>query len=289
MTRPDPATKLAAGAAAASLGLALVPILLLAFAPVATTAQATPPPRPQAPAGIPPCPSGVVEPDVKALVERIERLLNGRSSVAVMTMAIRTPSWSRSLELKVWAEGRDYALVRVLRGGPRETGMMTLKRERQLWNWLPQAGRLMKLPSGMMGDSWMGSDFTNDDLVRGTSLADDFDSRAAGVVKVDGREAWHVILTPKPDAVIVWGRIEMLIDRTSCLPMTQRFYDEEGGLAREMRFSDFRAIGWRQFPAKMTVIPAESGRQTSVTYSEIEFDVNLPDDTFSLQRLRQGR
>lgn len=280
-------TRLAA-AAVLSLGLALP----LAFVPGLgrTVATATATARQaQAPAGLPPCPSGSAAPDVNTLVERIELLLNGRSSVAVMTMAIRTPSWSRSLELKIWAEGKDYALVRVLAGGPRETGMMTLKREKQLWNWLPQAGRVMKLPSGMMGDSWMGSDFTNDDLVRGTSLADDFESRVAGVERVDGREAWHVVLVPKPAAVIVWGRVEMLIDRKSCLPIVERFYDEDGGLAREMRFSDFRTIGWRQFPARMTVTPAEPGRETSVTYSEIEFDVKLPADTFSLQRLRQGR
>lgn len=270
-----------------SLGLALLPGLVPGPSPAAATTRL---PGPlQAPAGIPPCPSGSDVPDVNTLVERIELLLNGRSSVAVMTMTIRTASWTRTLDLKVWAEGRDYALVRVLAGGPRETGMMTLKREKQLWNWLPQAGRVMKLPSGMMGDSWMGSDFTNDDLVRGNSLADDFDSRAAGVERADGREAWHVVLVPKPDAVIVWGRVELLIDRKTCLPIAERFYDEEGGLAREMRFSDFRTIGWRQFPTRMTVTPAEPGRETSVTYSAIEFDVKLPADTFSLQRLRQGR
>ena len=118
-------TRLAGGAIAS---LALV----LAFASATTTPSASA--RVQAPAGIPPCPSGADAPDVAALVERIELLLNGRSSVGVMTMAIRTPSWSRSLKLKVWAEGKDYALVRVLEGGPRETGMMTLKREKQLWN-----------------------------------------------------------------------------------------------------------------------------------------------------------
>jgi outer membrane lipoprotein-sorting protein len=177
----------------------------------------------------------------------------------------------------------------VLEGGPRETGMMTLKREKQLWNWLPQAGRVMKLPSSLLGDSWMGSDFTNDDLVRGNSLRDDFTAAITGVTKVDGRDAWKVVLTPKPSAAIVWGRIEMQLDRASCLPIDEHFYDEDGVLARQMIFSDFRQIGWRQFPGKMTVIPAEKGRQTTVTYSEIEFDVDIPANTFSLERLRQGR
>jgi len=241
------------------------------------------------PADIPPCPSSEEKPDVAALVKRTDQLLSGRSSVGVMTMSIKTPSWSRSLKLKIWSQGKDYALIRILEGGPRETGMMTLKREKQLWNWLPQAGRVMKLPSGMMGDSWMGSDFTNDDLVKGSSLTDDFDSSVKGVEKVEGRELWHVVMVPKPNAAVVGGRVEMLIDRQSCLPVSQQFFDEDGSLARKMTFSEFKQVGWRQFPARMTIQPSEAGRETSIHYSEIEFDVDLPADTFSLQRLRQGR
>ena len=243
----------------------------------------------QTPAGVPACPSGEERPDAAALVKRIDQLLSGRSSVGVMTMSIKTPSWTRFLKLKVWARGKDDALVRVLEGGPRETGMMTLKRERQLWTWLPQAGRVMKLPSGMMGDSWMGSDFTNDDLVKGNSLIDDFVSTLEGVEKVGDRDAWHLVLEPRPTAIVVWGRIEIRIDRRSCLPVAETFFDEEGKRARDMKFTDFRQVGWRQFPARMTVTPAEQGRETSIAYSEIAFDVDIPEDTFSLQRLRQGR
>jgi outer membrane lipoprotein-sorting protein len=240
-------------------------------------------------AAVPACPTSSDTPDVQLLITRIDQLLSGRSSIGVMTMSIKTPSWSRSLRMKVWSQGKNYALVRVLEGGPRETGMMTLKREKQLWNWLPQAGRVMKLPSGMLGDSWLGSDFTNDDLVRGNSLTDDFTAAVTGVEKVDGHDAWHVVLIPKPSAAVVWGRVEMQVDRASCLPIVEHFFDEDGKMARQMIFSDFRQIGWRQFPGKMTVIPAEKGRETSIVYSEIQFDVDIAADTFSLQRLRQGR
>jgi hypothetical protein len=245
--------------------------------------------EPAAPSDVPPCPSGVEKPDVAALVRRTDRVLHGRSSVGTMTMTVKTPAWSRKLTFKVWTQGKDYALVRIIEGGPRETGMMTLKREKQLWNWLPQAGRVMKLPSGMMGDSWMGSDFTNDDLVKGSSWIDDFDSAVAGIAQQDGREAWHVVLAPKPGAVVVWGRIEMMIDRQSCQPLVQLFFDEDGKQVRRMLFSDIRQVGWRQLPAKMTVVPAEKDHETSVAYGEIQFDVDVPDDTFSLERLRQGR
>jgi outer membrane lipoprotein-sorting protein len=264
----------------------MIKTLALALATLALAAAAS---AGETPAGVPACPTGEERPDAASLVRRIDQLLSGRSSVGVMTMSIKTPSWTRSLKLKVWARGKDDALIRVLEGGPRETGMMTLKREKQLWTWLPQAGRVMKLPSGMMGDSWMGSDFTNDDLVKGNSLIDDFRSTLEGVEKAGDRDAWRLVLEPKPSAVVVWGRIEMLIDRKSCLPVSESFFDEDGKLAREMTFSDFRQVGWRQFPARMAVTPAERGRETSISYSEIAFDVDIPEDTFSLQRLRQGR
>ena len=238
-------------------------------------------------ANVPPCPTAEDAPDVAALVKRTEQLLDGKSSAATMSMQIKTPSWSRKLKLQIWSTGKKYALIKILEGGPREVGMMTLKREDQLWNYLPQAGRVMKLPSGMMGDSWLGSDFTNDDLVKGSSLTDDFTSAVNGTVEQDGRKAWQITLTPRPNAVVVWGKIEMLVDRSSCVPVDERFFDEEGKSVRHMAFADFKDVGWRHFPQKMTVTPAEAGRETSITYESIEFDKDISDDTFSLHRLQQ--
>ncbi|MFT3836755.1 MAG: outer membrane lipoprotein-sorting protein [Myxococcaceae bacterium] len=249
---------------------------------LAAVLSAAPPPN------VPACPSSEDQPNVEELVKRTEQLLDGKSSISVMTMAIKTPSWSRKIKMKVWARGQDYALIRVLEGGPHEAGMMTLKREKQLWNYLPQAGRVMKLPSGMLGDSWMGSDFTNDDLVKGSSITKDFDAKVDPKgIEVDGKKAWHVVLIPKKDAVVVWGKIEMLVDRASCVPLEQRFFDEEGKQVRKMAFSDFKDVGWRHFPQKMTVVPSEPGRETSITYESIEFDPEISDDTFSLHRLQQ--
>jgi len=250
---------------------------------IALLAAAEPPPD------VPKCPSDSDAPDVVALMKRTESLLEGRSSIAVVTMGIKTPAYERNVKMKLWTKGRDYALVRVLEGGPRETGMMTLKREKQLWNYLPQAGRVMKLPSGMMGDSWMGSDFTNDDLVRGSSIANDFTSTVDKTIEHEGRKAWFITLKPKPESKTVWGKVELILDRQSCVPLEQRFYDEEGALARRMAFSDLKQVGWRTFPMKLTMFPAEKGRQTSMTYESIELDVDVADDTFSLRRLQQGR
>jgi outer membrane lipoprotein-sorting protein len=258
-------------------------VLLLSLTAPSAFAAGDAPPK-----DVPPGPSAEDTPDVGKLMSRTEQLLEGRSSVAVMTMAIKTPDWQRTLKMKVWARGKDDALIRVLEGGPRETGMMTLKLKKQLWNYLPKAGRVMKLPSGMLGDSWMGSDFTNDDLVKGNSITTDYTSKVDKTVEHDGRKAWFVTLTPKPQSTVVWGKVEMLLDRATCVPLLERFYDDQGKLARTMAFSDIKQVGWRSFPSKLVVTPSEAGRQTSLSYDSIEFDTDIPDETFSLRRLQQG-
>ncbi|MBI4821769.1 MAG: outer membrane lipoprotein-sorting protein [Deltaproteobacteria bacterium] len=240
-------------------------------------------------APVPPCPSSEEKPDLVALLNRTEQLLEGRSTRSTLTMTISTSAWSRALKLKILTRGRDLALIRVVEGAPRETGMMTLKRGEQLWNYLPQAARVMKLPSGMLGDSWMGSDFTNDDLVKGSSIVDDFAARHLGLVEKDGRSAWAIEMTPKAGAKVVWERVEMVLDRESCVPLEERFFDDENKLARRIEFSDIRQVGWRKFPAKLTVVPTEAGRKTSLQYDDLEFDVEIPDETFSLKQLERGR
>jgi hypothetical protein len=240
------------------------------------------------PADLPACPSAEEKPAVAPLLQRVERLLEGKASVAVVAMTIKTPQYERTVKMKMWTRGRDFALVKVLQGGARETGMMTLKREKQLWNYLPQAGRVMKLPSGMLGDSWMGSDFTNDDLVRGSSIVEDFTSSVDQVVEHDGRSAWLITLTPKPSAKVVWGKVQLVLDRKSCVPLEQRFFDEDGKLARQLAYSDLKQLGWRTFPMKLTVTPAEKGRATTLAYDSMELDAEVPEDTFSLRRLQQG-
>lgn len=260
---------------------AVVGVVLLLTAPAVAT--------PATKVDVPACPSGEEVPNVARLVERTEALLQGRTTTATMVMTIQTPAWSRKLKLQTWAKGDDLALIRIVEGGPRETGMMTLKRDKQLWNYLPRAARVMKLPSGMLGDSWMGSDFTNDDLVRGSSITKDFDATVTGTVDIEGKRAWQIALVPKPSAVTVWGKVELVIDRATCLPIEQRFFDEDNKLARRLEFGDFKKVGWREFPARMTVHPAEPGRLTTIIYQDIAFDADIPDDTFSLHRLQQGR
>ncbi|HSH76488.1 MAG TPA: outer membrane lipoprotein-sorting protein, partial [Longimicrobiales bacterium] len=140
------------------------------------------------------------------IVDRVEQLLRGESSSARVTMEIVTEHWSRSLELEVVSLGTEYALVRVL-APEREAGMATLKVDQEVWNYLPRVDRTIKLPPSLMVGAWMGSHFTNDDLVKESRIIEDYDIEVAFEGERDGRSVWELELTPKPEAPVIWGGI----------------------------------------------------------------------------------
>lgn len=224
------------------------------------------------------------------IVDRVDRLLRGASSHGTVTMEVVTAEWSRSLDLEMWSLGTEYALVRVL--APRkDAGTATLKSGNDLWNYLPRVDRTIKLPPSLMGAAWMGSHFTNDDLVKESRLIEDYDIAIGFEGDRDGVAVWEFVLTPRPEAAVVWGRIEEQIRQDDLMPVWARFYDERGGLARTMTFGEYRRMGGRLVPARTTVHPADKPAESTVLeYHTLEFDVGLQASFFSLQRLqRSGR
>jgi Outer membrane lipoprotein-sorting protein len=221
------------------------------------------------------------------IVDRVDRLLRGNSSQGTVTMEVVTADWSRSLDMAIWSLGTKYALVRVL--APRkDAGMATLKSGGDLWNYLPRVDRTIRLPPSLMSSAWMGSHFTNDDLVKETRLVDDYDIAITFSGIRDGVDVWEFTLTPKPEAPVVWGKIEEQIRKKDLMPLWGRYYDERGELARTMTFADFTNMGGRLVPAVMTVVPADKpGERTVLRYTSLKFDVPLEPSFFSLQRLQR--
>ncbi|MDH4046172.1 MAG: outer membrane lipoprotein-sorting protein [Gemmatimonadota bacterium] len=233
-------------------------------------------------------PPAQAQPSARDIVDRVDQLLRGRSSQGRVTMEIVTADWSRSLDMEIWSLGTEYALVRVL--APRkDAGTATLKAGNDLWNYLPRVDRTIKLPPSLMSAAWMGSHFTNDDLVKESRLIEDYDISIGFSGDRDGVAVWEFVLTPKPEAAVVWGRIEEQIRQADDMPVWARYYDERGALARSIAFSDFRRMGGRLVPARMTVEPADKpGESTVLQYQELAFDVGLEPSFFSLQRLQRG-
>ena len=220
------------------------------------------------------------------LLNKIDDLYRGTSSRGVMAMKIKTKHWNRSMEAESWSLGTKYSLVRILKPS-KEKGTATLKANDDLFMYLNKTGRTVKITSGMMGSSWMGSHFTNDDLVKGSRMAEDYVVEYEGESKKGDIETCRLVLVPRPDAPVVWGKIEITVRQTDLQPLEQRFYDEDGREARVLEFTDHQEVNGRIIPTKMTMRPLDgSGEFTSIVWKEIDFKVKLNKSFFTLQRLK---
>jgi hypothetical protein len=225
-------------------------------------------------------------PDVKAILDHLDDLYRSKSSISRMEIRVESPRSTRSLRLKAWSRGEEEVLV-LIEEPPREAGTATLRVGDNLWNYLPRIARTIRVPPAMMLGSWMGTDFTNDDLVKESSLHDDFVSRVER--RSEDPPGWWLTLDVKPDVVGRWAKIEILVS-DDWLPVEERHYDRKGRLARTMRFDEVELLGGRRIPARILLEPVDGeGRATELRYLEIEFDVPIPEDTFSLSRLEQKR
>lgn len=225
----------------------------------------------------------------REIIDRVDRLLRGESSRGRITMEITTEHWSRSLDMEIWSLGVEHSLVRV-QSPAREAGTATLKAGQEVWNYLPRVDRTIKVPPSLMMGSWMGSHFTNDDLVKESRIVDDYDFEISFEGEREGVEVWEFQLTPRPEAPVVWGRIDEQVRKADLMPTWIRYYDEDGGLVRTMTFSDYRTMGDRLVPASMLVIPADKPEEhTVLTYHELDFGISLDENFFSLRNLRARR
>ncbi len=225
----------------------------------------------------------------REIMDQVDRLLRGESSVARFTMDIQTEHWERSLTLRAWSMGTEYALVRV-ETPAKEAGVATLKAGQEVWNYLPRVDRTIKVPSSMMMGSWMGSHFTNDDLVKESTLADDYEITIEFEGARDGVDVWEFLLLPRPEAPVVWGKIRYQVRRDDLMPTWARYYEESDELVRTMTFSEHVRMDGRLVPAVMTVEPAgKPDEMTVIRYHELEFDIGVDEDFFSLRNLRRQR
>ncbi len=221
--------------------------------------------------------------DVQSLIREIEQQYMGTSSHARTTMQVRTAHWERTLEMEAWSLGRDYFLVRILEPA-KERNVATLKRDRQVWNYLPKVDRIIKIPPSMMGGSWMGSHITNDDLVKANHIDEDYDLRL-----LDETATHYVVeCLPKAEAAVVWGKIVYRIRKASRVPEQVDYYDEELIRVRETHFDDVQQIGERIVPLRLTVLPLEKpDEMTVLSYRELVYDLPLDETFFSLRNLKQ--
>ena len=228
------------------------------------------------------------EVDVQTIIDSVDKLYRSSSSYADVEMAVVSKHWERTLTMQIWTEGMDKTFIHIT-GPKKDEGIATLRINTEMWNYFPKINKVMKVPPSMMMGSWMGSDFTNDDLVKESSLLEDYNHR---LIHPENEEIdkYYIELTPKTETPSVWGKIEITIRKKDYIPLTEVYYDEKGRKMREMIFSDVRKFGNREIPALLEMLPLnKKGQKTVIRYRDIQFDEPTDKQTFTLRNLQKRR
>ena len=223
--------------------------------------------------------------DVEEVVRRMDELYRANSSYAKVEMEVVTPHWQRTLLMDSWTEGSSKTFIRIL-SPPKEKGVATLRLKNEMWNYLPRVSKVIKIPPSMMMGSWMGSDFTNDDLVKEFTLLDDYTYRF--IRPQDAKpDLLYIEFKPKENLPIVWAKIVAAVEKERLLPVWNRYYDDSGHLMRIIDYKDVKRLGGRLIPSVMELIPQDKeGQKTVLRYLDAEFNIPQANDIFSLRNLR---
>ncbi len=223
------------------------------------------------------------------ILNSVDDLWRGSSSYAVVTMQVKTEHYTRSMRMEGWSKGKEKTLFRVLEP-LREKGTMTLKSGNHIYTYLPKTDRTIRLTSGMMMGSWMGSHLTNDDLVKEARLEEDYDATISFEGMRDGKAIIEFTLTPKEDAPVVWGKLLLVILADSYTPLLEHYYDEDMELARSFSFTGMKMLGGKQRPAVLRVVPADRPDEfTEFIYEQLELNIPVSDAMFSKASLKRRR
>lgn len=221
------------------------------------------------------------------IVKKADEKMKGNSSRAEMTIEIVRPKWTREMSMTSWAKGDDYSII-LIQSPARDKGTVFLKRDKEIWNWVPSIERNIKLPPSMMMQSWMGTDFTNDDLVKQSSIVTDYEHKYLKDSTVAGFPCYVIELIPKADAAVVWGKIKLWIDKEEYMQLRTEFYDEDGFLINIMTGDEVKTFDGKKLPSRMEMIPVEKpGQKTVIIYNDMEFEIDIADNFFTTQNMKR--
>lgn len=220
------------------------------------------------------------------IVKKADEKMRGETSQAELTIKTIRPSWTRSMDVKVWIKGNDYSMI-LVQSPAKDKGIVFLKRKKEVWNWMPALERTIKLPPSMMSQSWMGTDFTNDDLVKESSVVNDYDHSIVGDTVIDNRSCYIIQMIPKPEAAVVWSKLIVCIDKKDFLELHTRFYDEDGKIINIMNAYDVKTMDGRLIPTRFEMIPTDKKNQkTEMTYKSIKYNRPIEDAFFTSEKMK---
>ncbi|TGD71842.1 outer membrane lipoprotein-sorting protein [Mangrovimicrobium sediminis] len=222
------------------------------------------------------------------IIRRAMDHYRGQTSFSELTMTIHRPDWERSMSMRAWSRGDDESLVRVV-APARDAGNGTLTLEGNMWTFTPKINRVIKVPSSLMSQNWMGSDFSNRDISKDTAIIDEYDHRLLETRELDGHRAWVIESIPHEDAPVVWGK-EVLVIRDDWVLLEQQFWDQDGELVKTLKAQEISSMGGREVASRLRMQQADKPQEwTEVVTAEVEFDLELPEGLFTLSSLRNPR
>lgn len=227
--------------------------------------------------------------DATEIIKKAHDKERGTSSSGEMSMTIVRPTWKRTLKFKMWGKGYDYSLTLVTYPA-KEKGQTFLKRKNELWSWNPTISRMIKLPPSMMSQGWMGSDYTNDDILKESSMVNDYTHKIVGSENIDGHDCYKIEMTPNATAKVVWGKVIKWVSKDEYLQLKTVYYDEDGYKVKSELGKNVKKIGGRTLPTTIEIIPEdEPGKKTIVEMINVEFDISIEESFFSQQNMKRVR
>lgn len=221
------------------------------------------------------------------IIQKAEDKLRGTTSYAEMTVKTIRPKWTREMTMKTWTKGDDYSVTLIL-SPAKDKGTVFLKRKNEIWQYLPSIERTIKMPPSMLTQSWMGTDLKNDDLVKESSLKDDYKKKITGSETIEGYDCHRIVLIPNEGVNSIWGKIVIWISKKEYLQLKTKFYDEDGELVNTILGKSVAKIGGKLIPNEMEVIPAnKKGQRTQMSYTKADFGIELDDEIFTLQYMKR--
>jgi outer membrane lipoprotein-sorting protein len=223
----------------------------------------------------------------KEIVQKADEKRRGLTSEGEMQMTIIRPDWSRTITMKSWSNGTKYSLI-LITGPAKDKGNVFLKRDREMWNWVPSIDKIVKIPASMMLQSWMGSDFTNDDLVRESSIVVDYSHKLLGKEKIRDMECYKIELIPLPQAAVVWGKVILWITVSGYDQWMTEYYDEDNILVNVGNSYDIKHMGDRDIPSRLEIAPqSKKGQKTVLTILRMKFNTSIDESFFSQQNMKK--
>ena len=225
----------------------------------------------------------------KEIIKIADEKNRGETMQGEMTMIIVRPKWERTVSMKSWSKGDKFFMIYIT-APAKEKGQVFLKVDKEMWNYVPTISRMIKIPPSMMMQSWMGSDFTNNDLVKQSSIIVDYNHTLLDEETIRGKECYQIELIPHDDAAVVWGKIISWITKDDFNLWKSEYYDEDGYLQNTENSYDIKNFGDRDIPSKIEMIPTDKeGQKTILEISTTTFNEPLDNEFFSKQNMKKVR